>query len=405
MPRRNFGAIRKMRSGRFQASYVVNGERFPAPHTFQTSKDADAWLAETRSAITRGEWLRPDMAGQTFRHYALTWFSYRKDSLAPKTARLYASTLDTLLLPYFGPMSMRDISPLSVKQWRLQLINEYKTKEKTGKMPNRRSTGTTRIAQAYRLLHTIMAEAERDEVIRHNPCVIKGASSSRAAERKPATLEELDVIARNMPDRYHAIIPFAAWSGLRFSEIAGLRRKDIALVADVSANELVYRINVDKQTYRIGTEIYEEAAPKTSAGHRVVYLPAHLTPVLMEHMAKYVNEPQESYVFSSRNNTPIRNNVIGKMFRAARKAAGRDDLRFHDLRHTGATMAAKAGATTKELMQRMGHSSPRAALIYQHADERGDMELAARMEHHRREEQRQEQRIRQLEERLREVTA
>lgn len=208
-----------------------------------------------------------------------------------------------------------------------------------------------------------------------------------------------------MPDRYRAIIPFAAWSGLRFSEIAGLRRKDIALVADVSANELVYRINVDKQTYRIGAEIYEEAAPKTSAGHRVVYLPAHLTPVLMEHMAKYVNEPQESYVFSSRNNTPIRNNVIGKMFRAARKAAGRDDLRFHDLRHTGATMAAKAGATTKELMQRMGHSSPRAALIYQHADERGDMELAARMEHHRREEQRQEQRIRQLEERLREVAA
>lgn len=55
------------------------------------------------------------------------------------------------------------------------------------------------------------------------------------------------------------------------------------------------------------------------------------------------------------------------MFRRARHAAGRDDLRFHDLRHTCATMLAENGATTKQLMSFMGHHTSKAALIYQHA--------------------------------------
>ena len=96
-----------------------------------------------------------------------------------------------------------------------------------GWMPTRHSTGANRVAQAYRLLHTIMADAVRDEVVRHNPCVLKGASQVRAIERTPATLEQLDTIAANMPERYAALIHVAAWSGLRFSELAGLRRRDV----------------------------------------------------------------------------------------------------------------------------------------------------------------------------------
>jgi integrase len=64
-------------------------------------------------------------------------------------------------------------------------------------------------------------------------------------------------------------------------------------------------------------------------------------------------------------------------FRAAARAAGRGDLTFHDLRHTGATMAAATGATLAELMARIGHSTPNAALIYQHATSERDHEIAA----------------------------
>jgi integrase len=68
------------------------------------------------------------------------------------------------------------------------------------------------------------------------------------------------------------------------------------------------------------------------------------------------------------------------MFARARHAAGRDDLRWHDLRHTGATLAAHTGASLAELQRRLGHSSARAALIYQHASDQRDRQLADRLE-------------------------
>ncbi|KFI51707.1 phage integrase family protein [Bifidobacterium callitrichos DSM 23973] len=273
---------------------------------------------------------------------------------------------------------MNDVTPLVVKQWWANISDMFASRVEAGEMPNKRSTGKTRASQAYRLLHTIMAEAVRDEVIRHNPCIIKGAARVKAAERKPASFEELDVIAANMPERYRALIHVAAWSGLRFSELAGLRRADVVLVVD-KAGAVCYRLNVDKQAYRLGGKLYEEAFLKTDAGRRVVYLPARLTDLFTAHMERFSGADNNAYVFGTRNGTPMTNSAVGKMFRRARAAAGRPDLRFHDLRHTGATIAAKAGATTKELMRRMGHSSMRAALIYQHAAEDDDRQLAARM--------------------------
>ena len=69
--------------------------------------------------------------------------------------------------------------------------------------------------------------------------------------------------------------------------------------------------------------------------------------------------------------------TLYKVFYPAREAAGRPDLRFHDLRHTGAVLAASTGATLAELMARLGHSTPGAAMRYQHAAKGRDAEIAA----------------------------
>ena len=72
-------------------------------------------------------------------------------------------------------------------------------------------------------------------------------------------------------------------------------------------------------------------------------------------------------------------NTLSKTYHRARQVAGRPDLRFHDLRHSAATMAAQAGATLAELMARMGHSTAKAALVYQHVAEGRDRIIADRM--------------------------
>jgi integrase len=71
--------------------------------------------------------------------------------------------------------------------------------------------------------------------------------------------------------------------------------------------------------------------------------------------------------------------TLYKVFYPAREKAGRKDLRFHDLRHTGAVLAAATGATLAELMGRLGHSTPAAALRYQHAAEGRDAIIAAKL--------------------------
>ncbi len=68
--------------------------------------------------------------------------------------------------------------------------------------------------------------------------------------------------------------------------------------------------------------------------------------------------------------------TLYKVYYPAREAAGRPDLRFHDLRHTGAVLAASTGATLAELMGRLGHSTPGAAMRYQHAAKGRDQQIA-----------------------------
>ena len=82
---------------------------------------------------------------------------------------------------------------------------------------------------------------------------------------------------------------------------------------------------------------------------------------------------------SSAHYHPAHRWIEDKVYRPARAAAGRPDLRWHDLRHTGATLAAQAGATTRELMDRLGHSTSTMAMRYQHVADDRPAEIARRL--------------------------
>ena len=110
---------------------------------------------------------------------------------------------------------------------------------------------------------------------------------------------------------------------------------------------------------------------------RDVAIPSHLVPLLREHLAEHIGRDRTALLFASPNGVHLRSNSqMHKAFQDARQIAGRPDLRFHDLRHTGATLAAATGATLAELMHRLGHSTPQAALIYQHSTADRDRAIA-----------------------------
>ena len=113
---------------------------------------------------------------------------------------------------------------------------------------------------------------------------------------------------------------------------------------------------------------------------RDVAVPPHLLPILVEHVDQWAAQGQDGLLFPAvESGGHMKHGALYKVYRRARKVAGREDLRWHDLRHTGATMAAQAGATLAELMNRLGHSDVKAALIYQHVAANRDAEIARRL--------------------------
>lgn len=120
--------------------------------------------------------------------------------------------------------------------------------------------------------------------------------------------------------------------------------------------------------------------PKSAAGKRTVVLPAIAVEALNAHLDQYTSADDDALVFTDPVGHPLHKDVLYKAWRPARAAVGLEHATIHDLRHAGATLAAWTGASTKELMSRLGHASSRAALRYQHAAESRDREIAARLD-------------------------
>jgi len=227
---------------------------------------------------------------------------------------------------------------------------------------------------ALRVLEQIVVPAletarMRDRIIESNPCSIRGAGASeRKIKPKPATLEQLDTIVAEMPDNLRLMVLMAAWLALRFGELVELQRKDCDLEDGVIR---IHRaaVRVDKG-WMVGD-------PKSEAGKREVAIPPHIMAAVKHHLAEHVGEKQNSLLFPAKNGGHLQPSTLYRHFYRARAKAKRPDLRFHDLRHSGAVLAAQAGATLAELMARLGHSTPAAALRYQHAAQGRDKAIAA----------------------------
>ena len=135
-------------------------------------------------------------------------------------------------------------------------------------------------------------------------------------------------------------------------------------------------MTIDRQYVELEDNSLVLDTPKSAAGVRTVHIPPHLLAELQAHLSAYP-DPPSSLVFTNGLGRPLTRGGFRRTWVKARDSVGLPDFRFHDLRHTGNTLAAATGASTKELMARMGHASMRAALIYQHATADRDHAIAA----------------------------
>ncbi len=358
--KRDFATIRQLPSRRWQVRYTgPDGLRRAAPRTFAYRVDADSYVAEKRKEIYRETW---DAAGDdkpekiTFGAYADRWLAGRQVAGRPIKARTrehYQNILDDHLTEAFGNRQLAAIKPKDVRDWHAKTLVDH---------PTMRS-------HAYSLLRTIMASAVNDELIDANPCRIVGAGRAKRVHKiRPASVEELAVLTAEMPERLRLMVTLASWCALRFGETVELRRGDVDLSQEV--------IRIRRAAVRT-KGAYTITTPKSDAGVRDVAIPPHIIPTIEQHLAKYVDRGRDSLIFPPDNGGHLQPSTLYRHWYKARAKAKRDDLRWHDLRHSGAVLAAATGASLAELMARLGHSTPQAAMRYQHAAQGRDREIAA----------------------------
>ncbi len=315
--RRMFGTVRKLPSGRWQARYWDDkGRRQTAPHTFLTKADAARYLALVEADLTRGLFHDPRRGAIPFGEWADRWMDNAE--LRPTTRDLYGYLLRRFIKPTFEAVTLAEIDDVMVEDWLANLRTRPKLSRST-------------IAKAYRLLARILGAAVKQRYILHTTWRIEGAGKEHAAEMRCASPEQINALADAVAPRYRALVLVAGYGGLRWGE----------------------------------------------AGLRSVALPRFVVGALKEHLATWAEPGAAGLVFpAAEGGWMRRSNFRRRVWLPATKAVGVEGLRFHDLRHSAATLAAAAGATTKELMARIGHSTHEAAIRYQHVMDGRDAAIA-----------------------------
>lgn len=353
---RQFGTIRKLPSGRFQARHSHLGKQVGAKDTFATKTDARRWLSNIETDLARGDHFDESAGRVRFGVYALRWLEER--ALRPRTREMYESQLRKWILPTFELVTLNDVVTRDVRSWRAGLLQTHLAENS--------------VAKIYRLFRTIMETAVEDGMIRANPVKLKGAAKEKVHLRPEVTFKDVVRLAEVIEPQFSALVWAAATSGLRFGELTALRRSDV----DPETGQL--RVLRSLAFVKGAGPVF--GPPKTESGERMVSLDSTTLEILRKHMDTFTESGGDALVFRSVKGCPLLNRYFHPSWtRAKRNAEVNPEIRFHDLRHLAGTTAASAGASTKEIMARLGHSTPDASLRYLKATEARDAEIAAGM--------------------------
>jgi integrase len=301
--------------------------------SFRTKTAARRFLNDVEAAKDRGNWIDPAGAkllfGDWADHHAETWLHLR----AATRARA-ESLMRNHVLSRFDDCRLGIITPVDVQAWVNELIAE--------------GLSASTVHGCYRIFSQVMDSAVTSNLIPVSPCRQIALPRLERTEMHFLMPEQIHSLAAACKG-YSTLIYSAAYLGLRWGELAGLRR---------------VRVNLLRQTVEV-TEILTDVKghlafgpPKTTASRRSVSVPKFLKDMLEEQL-KTRPPGDDALVFVGRDGAPLRASNFRRCHWKPAVARARlpEDLRFHDLRHTAASLLIAQGAHPKEIQSRLGHSS------------------------------------------------
>ena len=399
-----FGSLRVLPSGRIQARYNGADERrYTAPLTFDTLADADEWLAIVRGQIALGTWVSPDAQPSKTSQARLTldqlFEAYMVEGdLKPRTRDIYTYQWERLIRARepgvidLGDREAADLTASDVALWRASLPRAARQRQ-----------------QAADLLRAVLNLAiERTELQSNPAATSRRKTQGKVARRRDPkrtfrlTREQIESLADAMPPQYRFAVLLSAGTGVRFGEMAALRKSDLTILWDDARVMTRARLRIERAVALAkgpdGRRSVVEGTPKTDAGIRTVAIPSRLHGELLAHLDTFAAPGVDGLLFPGPSGGHLTSSAIygekpgvrkhgkgrkhpskGRGWFRARVEAGVPTARWHLLRHTAISEAVDAGARPADLLARFGHTDMTTSAIYQHAAAEADDNLADRL--------------------------
>jgi integrase len=341
--------IEKRGPGRYRARYRSPDGR-ERSRTFDRKADAERWLDTSSADIIRGDWIDPRFGRMTFEDWVKRWEATLVD-LRPRTKILNVGVARNYLVPKFGKYQLVQITTSDVKTMLAEEVDE-------GRL------SISAVRRHVLVLRVILEAAVADGRIGRNPCVGVKLPAERSRPMRFLTADEVAQLANAISQHYRPLVLTAAYVGLRWGELAGLKVEKTDLLRNT--------IRVDEQLVDVSGEL-RFMTPKTKAGIRTVTMPVALREILASHFGS-ASVISSGLAFPSPKGAPMRGPSFRRVWQRAleqlRWTIERDEdtgevtyehplagLVFHELRHTAAALAVEQGAHPQAIKERLGHSS------------------------------------------------
>jgi integrase len=325
--------------------------------TFLTKKEAQAFEAAEWTARNRGACIDPRVASTPYKVLAEDWLR-SNPTKQPSSLMRDRVTLRNQVLPVLGNRTVASITRADIQGLLRSWMEGYPA---------------TTVVRMFATLRATFSYAELAEMIGRNPC--RGVRLPEAPPRESVILDadDLERVARAMKSVGPMV--YLGALGMRWGEIAGLR---------VGRLDFLHRtITIAVQRTGGDGNRMVEHEPKTKAGRRTISVPDWIMTMLSEHLAArgLTGADADAYVFVSPTGLPLRySDWLAHVWWPTREAAGFPRLRFHDVRHTAATLLVAEGVDIKTVQVRLGHADPHTTLrVYAQATQRADQDAAERV--------------------------
>jgi len=302
--------------------------------------DAQRRLRELLSGMDKGT---PIPSGRlTVAEHLRNWIEGVKTSCSQRTVDGYQSVVENHLIPALGHAQLKDLQPQTIQAF-------------YGKARGKLSART--VLTWHRILSQSMKYAVRQGYLGRNPCDLVVAPRAVKKAMRTLTPGEVEVLLKAAEsNRFYPVIYMAINCGMRQAELLGLRWRDVDLdMLSVSVSQVLYK--------RRGVCIFKE--PKTTGSRRRVAMTPKLAQFLREYRAEqeslhwHTGQPLtlDDLVFANMAGKPLDPCTLTHVFSRIARGAGLERVRFHDLRHTFASLMLMRGAKPKVISEALGHAS------------------------------------------------